>query len=215
MKKLSLNLTKQELAKIIVYDLLGSFMVGVSVVLFAVNANFAPAGVTGLAVILNFLFKLPIGWMTILINIPVILFTYKRLGLKFFIMSAKSVLIGSLMIDYLLPLFPAYEGNRILASVFAGIFAGIGYSMIFNEDSCTGGTDFIIAAIKRAKPQMSFGMLTLIIDGSIMTLSVFVYKDIWSLVCGLLCTVVTSIALDLTTKFICRFFPAWKSQANL
>ena len=211
MKKFTLS--KQEIKKILFYDLVGSFLVGVSVVLFAVNANFAPAGVTGLAVILNFLFKLPIGWMTILINIPVILFTYKKLGLKFFFMSAKSMLIGSLMIDYLMPLFPSFHGNRILASILAGIFAGIGYSMIFNEDSYTGGTDFIIAALKRVNPKLSFGLLTMLVDGSIMLLSIFVYQDIWSLVCGLICTVTTAVVLDLTTKFICRFFPAWKSEA--
>lgn len=201
-----ITFTRQEIQKIVVYDLVGSFLIGVSVVLFAVQGNFAPAGVTGAAVLLNYLFQLPIGWMTILINIPIVLLTFKRLGLKFFLMSAKSVFIGSLMIDYLLPLFPSFTGNRIVASVFAGIFAGMGYSMIFNEGSCTGGTDFIIAAIRRANPRFSFGMLTLMIDGSIMTLSVLVYKDIWSLVCGLICTVVTSIALDLTTKQLEKLF---------
>lgn len=210
MKKI--NLTRHELTKIIVFDLVGSLLLGISVVTFAVNANFAPGGVSGLAVILNFMFKLPIGWMTILINIPIILLTFKKLGLKFFIMSIKSMIIGSLFIDYVIPLLPAYESSRLLAAIFSGICAGIGYSLIFNEDSSTGGTDFIIVAVKRWKPKLSFGFLAFVIDGTIIVLSIFIYKDIWSFVYGMIYTVVTSVALDLTTKAICRFFPKWKAQ---
>ncbi len=205
--------TRNELCKIILFDLIGSMLIGISVVTFAVNANFAPGGVTGLAVILNFLFHLPIGWMTVLINVPIILFTYKKLGLKFFIVSIKTMLIGSLIIDYVAPLIPAYEGSRLLASVFSGICAGIGYSLIFNEDSSTGGTDFIIVAIKRAKPKFSFGLLALLIDGSIIIISVFIYRDIGAFVYGMIYTVVTSAAIDLTTKIIVKYFPKWKATS--
>ncbi len=206
-------LTRHELIKIVLFDLLGSMLIGISVVTFAVNAEFAPGGVSGLAVILNFLFQLPIGWMTVLINIPIILCTFKKLGLRFFIMSIKSMLLGSLFIDYVIPLIPAYDGSRLLACVFAGVCAGVGYSLIFNEDSSTGGTDFIIVAIKRAKPQLTFGLLALFIDGSIIVISIFIYRDVWAFVYGMIYTVVTSAALDLTTKLICRYFPKWKAES--
>ncbi len=206
-------LTRHEVIKIFLFDLVGSMLLGVSVVTFAVNAEFAPGGVSGLAVILNFIFDLPIGWMTVLINVPIILCTFRKLGLRFFIMSMKSMLLGSLIIDYVMPLFPAYEGSRLLASIFAGVCAGVGYSLIFNEDSSTGGTDFIIVAIKRAKPKLSFGLLALVIDGSIIVLSVFIYRNIGAFFYGMIYTVITSAALDLTTKVINRYFPKWKATS--
>lgn len=195
-------MNKNELTKIIVYDLIGSLLLGISVVTFAVNADFAPGGVTGLAVILNVMFQLPIGWMTVLINIPIILFTFRKLGMKFFLMSMKSMLIGAFFIDYVVCHLPAYEGNRLSAAIFSGICAGIGYSLIFNEDSSTGGTDFIIVAVKRWKPELSFGFLAFLIDGAIIVLSVFVFKDIWAFVYGMVFTVITSAAMDTTTKMI-------------
>lgn len=193
-------MSKNQITKVILYDLIGSLLLGISVVTFAVNADFAPGGVTGLAVILNFIFDLPIGWMTILINIPIILFTFRKLGMKFFLMSMKSMLIGAFFIDYVVCYLPAYEGSRLVAAILSGICAGIGYSLIFNEDSSTGGTDFIIVAVKRWKPQLSFGFLALIIDGGIILVSVFVFRDIWAFVYGMVFTFITSGAMDATTK---------------
>ena len=196
---------KRSILKILILDILGSFFLGVSVDIFAVQANFAPGGVTGLAVILNYLIHIPIGLSTILINIPIILLTYKKLGKEFFLMSIKSVFISAFFIDYIVIFLPVFLGNRLVASVCAGIFAGIGYSLFFNEGSSTGGTDFIIVAIKKIKSNLSFGLLAFIIDVIVIILSVFIFREIEVFLYGIVYTIVTSIALDLTTKIINTF----------
>ena len=66
-----------------------------------------------------------------------------------------------------------------LASVFAGIAAGLGYALIFDADSSTGGTDFIIVALKRAHPKLTFGSIAFVVDGMIILLSVR-SQSIWS-----------------------------------
>ncbi len=185
--------------RMLVYDLIGSVFLGASVVCFAVQANFAPGGVTGLAVLSNYLFDINIGLMTILINIPIIALTFKKLGRNFFLVSMKSVIISSFFVDYVVIYLPTFTGNRYLAAVFAGILAGIAYSIFFNEGSTTGGTDFIIVAVQRAKPKLSFGILAFLIDSTVIVLSVFVYKDYRSFILGMIYTVVTSLALDGTT----------------
>ena len=90
---------KKKIAMIIAYDLIASFLLGVSIVVYAVQANFAPGGVSGLAVIFNYLFSWPIGFVTVLINIPIVLATFKKLGPAFFFCSVKSVLINALFIE--------------------------------------------------------------------------------------------------------------------
>ncbi len=55
----------------LIYDILGSLFLGCSIVCFAVQANFAPGGVNGLAVMANYLFHVPIGLATVIINILV------------------------------------------------------------------------------------------------------------------------------------------------
>lgn len=181
------------------YDLVGSIFIGVSIVCFAVAADFAPGGVNGIAVMANYLSNIPIGLATILINIPIILFTFRSLGRMFFLYSVKTMVISSFLIDYVLCNLPVYHGSRLLAAVLAGITAGIGYSLIFNEGSSTGGTDFIIAAIKKKRPKMTFGLLAFVIDGIIVLFSIFVFKEVLAFIYGMIYTIITSVALDLCT----------------
>ena len=196
------KLNRKRLAEIAACDLGGSVLLGISVVVFAVHANYAPGGITGLAVIAKYLFQDQICLATILINIPVILATFRRLGYQFFLASARTMLISAFLMDYVICYLPAYEGGRLAASVLSGICSGIGYSLIFNEGSSTGGTDFIIVAVKRWKPRLSFGFLAFVMDSLVVLLSVFAFKDVWSAVYGMIYTVVTSVAMDVTTNCI-------------
>ena len=193
---------KKRIVPLLIYDIFGSLFLGASVVCFAVQANFAPGGVNGLAVMANYLFKAPIGLSVVVINIPIILLTFRKLGRAFFLISVKSMLISSLFIDYVVCFFPVYGGSRLAASVLAGITAGIGYSLFFNEGSSTGGTDFIIVALKRDRPRLSFGLLAFLVDGVVITLSIVVFREIGAFLYGLVYTAVTSLAIDGTTKLL-------------
>ena len=93
---------RRRIAEMLAFDIFGSLFLGASIVCFAVQANFAPGGVNGLAVMSNYLFSVPIGLATVMINIPIILLTFRKLGKDFFIISVKTMLINSLLIDYVL-----------------------------------------------------------------------------------------------------------------
>ena len=194
----------KRIAGMLAFDIFGSLFMGASIVCFGVQADFAPGGVNGLAVLFNYVSGIPIGMAVVLINIPIILLTFRKLGKEFFIISVKTMLISSLFIDYVLCYFPVYTGSRLAASILSGITSGIGYSLIFNEGSSTGGTDFIIVAIRQKKPKLSFGLLAFFIDGIVIVLSVFVYREIWSFVYGSVYTVITSLAIDGTTFVLQR-----------
>ena len=193
---------RKKIMKMIAFDLAGSAFLGISIVCFTVEADFAPGGVSGLAVIANDLFGLPIGLATILINIPIVLFTYRKLGKEFFLISIKSMLICSFMIDCVVCYFPAYYGSRLIASILAGTTSGIGCSILFKEGSSTDGTDFIIVAIRQRKPNLSFGLLVGIIDSCVVTLSIPVFHDVWSFVYGMIYTVSCGLALNITTRIL-------------
>ena len=119
--------------------------------------------------------------------------------------NIKSMIISSFFIDYVVCHVPAFTGSRLIAAILSGICAGLGYSIFFNEGSSTGGTDFIIVAIKKWKSTLSFGFLAFVIDGIVIILSVFIFKEIETFFYGMVYTIVTSIALDLTTKLIERY----------
>ena len=131
-------------------ELVASLLCAIGLYNFAVSSNFPISGVSGITTILYYLFDLPIGVMTIVINIPIALFCYKRLGKGFFWRSVRCIIIFSVMTDYVAPLLPIYNGDRMLSAICSAAIGGVGYAMIYMRGSSTGGTDFITISIKAA-----------------------------------------------------------------
>lgn len=191
-----MNKTKELLIDILV-DIAAGIIIAIGVYNFALNADFPVAGFSGIAIILYHLFGLPIGAGTIILNIPVAIFCYKFLGKEFFMKSMKSMIITSVIMDYLAPLFPVYEGDRLLAALCMGVLCGIGYAMIFMRASSTGGQDFITMAIKKVKPHMSLGNITFGFDIFTILLGyVIVFKDVDGLIYGVIVTYLMATVMD-------------------
>ena len=135
-------------------------IIAVGIYNFALNADFPVAGFSGIAIILYHLFGLQVGAGTIILNVPVAIFCYKFLGKEFFLKSMKSMIISSLLMDYVAPLFPVYDGSRLLAALCMGVLCGIGYTMIFMRGSSTGGQDFFsVCSVMREIPKSTCGHL--------------------------------------------------------
>ena len=180
----------------ILYDIIGSFFYAIGVYTFAKTANFAPSGLTGLAIIINYLWNLPIGIMTMVLNLPLILLSYKILGRSFILKTIKSMFISTVFLDVIFPNFPAYSGSYFMASIYSGIFIGIGMAFFYMRGSSSGGTDFITLSVKARRPHLSIGGVTMIIDLIIILLGWPVYKNIDAVLYGLTSTLLTSLVID-------------------
>ena len=196
------HMNKKEFMRILFLDIVSAIFLGIGIDVFAITAKFAPGGVTGLSVISNYLFGTPVGLVMVILNIPIIMITYKKLGKTFLLNSIKSILICSLFIDYIICYLHPFTGSRLISSVLSGVFSGIGYSILFNENSSTGGTDFIIMMLKKWKDDLSFGFFTFVIDITVIILSVFVFKELETFIYGVVYIIITSIFMDITTFFI-------------
>ena len=178
-------------------DLIGGILIAVGIYNFALHANFPVAGFSGIAIILYHIFGLPIGIGTILLNVPVSIFCYKFLGKGFFFRSVKSMVISSLLMDYVAPLFPVYDGERLLAALCMGVLCGLGYALIFMRDSSTGGQDFITVSIRRIRPHLTLGVLTMIFDSTTILLgTLIVFHEIDGLLYGIIVTFLISTVMD-------------------
>ena len=193
-----MNQTKvKELAMDILVDVVAGMVIAIGVYNFALNANFPVAGFSGIAIILYQLFPSPVGIGTILLNIPVSIFCYKFLGRTFFLKSVKSMIISSILMDYVAPMFPVYNGSRLLAALCMGVLCGGGYAAIFMRGSSTGGQDFITMAIKKVKPHMTLGVITFGFDiCTILLGTILVFKDVDGLIYGVIVTYLMAIVMD-------------------
>ena len=181
----------------VLVDMVAGMIIAIGVYNFALNANFPVAGFSGIAIVLYHLFGIPVGAGTIILNIPVAIFCYKFLGKVFFLKSLKSMIISSLLMDYVAPMFPVYNGNRLLAALCMGVLCGIGYAMIFMRSSSTGGQDFITMAIKKVKPHITLGVITFVLDiFTIILGTVLVFKDVDGLIYGVIVTYLMAMVMD-------------------
>ena len=190
----------------LLHDVVGSFLYAVGISFFAENANFAPGGITGIAMIIHhYVPFLGIGLMSLIINIPVAIICYRLLGRVFFFKSVKSMLISALFLDVIVPLLGSYQDaatNPLLAALFAGALSGIGLAIIYMPGSSTGGTDFVIMSIRKLKPHLSIGTISIIVDGSVILLSGFVFGNenaafnINAVLYGILMTFVSTTVID-------------------
>ena len=180
----------------LIYDIAGSILYAAGIYTFAGNGGFAPGGVSGLALIMNNLWGLPVGTVTLLLNIPLVLISYKTVGKRLLIKSGVTMVISTLFLDLIFPLFPMYSGNRMMAALCSGVFLGAGMALFYIRGSSSGGIDFLTLTIKKKKPHMTIGVITMIIDLTVILLGVPVFGDVDSVLYGLLATFVCTVVID-------------------
>jgi|SRR5665647_1392394 len=177
-------------------ELAGGFLIAIGLYNFALHAEFPMTGVSGIALILRRLFGFNIGATVMLLNIPVALLCYRRLGRGFFFRSLRCTVTSSLIIDYIAPLLPIYSGDRLLAAICTGVLAGVGYALIYMRNSSTGGTDFISMAVKSAHPHIPLGRIIFISDATIVLVAGLIFRDIDGIIYGMMITYLYSIVVD-------------------
>ena len=177
-------------------DMVGGILYAVGIYTFAKMANFAPGGLSGLALLMNYLWDLPIGLTTMAMNIPLVVLSYRFVGKKFLIKTMRSMAVCTIFLDLVFPHFPAYDGSPFLAALYSGVFLGAGLAFLYMRGSSSGGTDLLTMSIKVLRPHLSIGGVTLAIDVAIILLGWPVFGSIDSVLYGLAATAVTSVVLD-------------------
>lgn len=189
-------MTKKERMKRYGMELVGSILIAVGVYNFAVAAKFPMTGFSGISIILYRLFGLPIGVSTVLMNIPLALWCRRLLGKGFLISSLRCMIVSSIFIDVVAPLFPIYEGSRLLAALCTGVIAGLGYALIYLQNSSTGGMDFVIMAVKAKRPYLSLGRIAFVTDMSVVVLGGLLFRDMDGMICGVIVSFLIAAVID-------------------
>ena len=143
-------------------DLIAGTAFGISVNVFTAPNHIAPGGVTGFATLMNYIFGIPIGLMSFLINVPLLLIGVKVLGKDFFFRTFKSVVIINFAVDVIAPALTrgyVYTGEKIMAGLMGGVLMGACIGMVLQRGSTTGGLDVVSRVVKKKMPQFSIGKI--------------------------------------------------------
>lgn len=187
----------KELGKNIFLLLLGSLIYGIGTYVFVVPANIAPGGATGVALMVNYVTGLPVGILTLLLNVPLLVLAWFYLSKEFAVSTAVTTGVCSLVLDFVVPfIVPAYAGDRLLCSLYGGVLVGAGMALIFMTGSTTGGTDILGYVLQKKRPHISIGRALMIVDGIILAVSILVFGNIEAALFGMIALYVQTKVID-------------------
>ena len=138
--------------------------VGAVIAAFALEEFLVPftvldGGIVGVSMIISQLSGLPLGVLTIVLNIPFVLMGFKRLGMRFLIKAVYAMIIFSVFLSVFKDM-KAVTDKEILVVAFGGVLLGIGVGLILRYGGCLDGTE-IVAMFLSKNTEFSVGQIVL------------------------------------------------------
>lgn len=155
---------------------LGSLIGALSVNTFLVPHHFLSGGVSGVALILHYLFNLPVGALILVMNIPLFLWAYRVLDRDFVVLGTLGMTAFSLGIDVTYPLRDiGFVDDPLLAAIYGGVVSGIGNGLVFRvENGNAGGID-IPSKVIRKLYSINIGTVVFLMNVVIVAASSFLF----------------------------------------
>ena len=142
--------------------LLGALVAGAAYPLFMTPNHIAPGGITGIATILNHLMGWRVGAVSLALNVPLFLISYRAMGRIFAFRSIIATIIFTMFID-ILPLQPMTH-DPLLGALYGGVMLGAGLGLIMRGGATTGGSDMIARMVHKRFQFISTGSFLFAID---------------------------------------------------
>lgn len=190
---------KQKLETVIkdyVIMVIGLVLYVLSWTLFLVPAQITGGGISGLAAVIFYSTKIPIGLTYFAINAVLISIALKILGPNFGVKTIVNMVTLTLLFAIPQEYFPgALIEDNFLSAVLGGMMGGVGIGLVFSRGGSTGGTDIIAMIINKYK-NISPGRIILYCDVIIISSSYFLVHSVEKMVYGFVSMAVVSYTLD-------------------
>lgn len=172
-KKINIKKIIIEILSIII----GSMVMAFGVQMFLLPTKLSSGGFSGIATIVYYFFKTPMGVTNLILNIPLFLIAFFKIGKKFFVKS----ILGTLSLSFFFDFFDKFNqltDDRFLACIFGGIIVGMGTAIILKANSSTGGSDLIGNLVTEFNNNLRASNVIVIFDSFVVLLNMIVFKEI-------------------------------------
>ncbi len=159
------------------FMLIAALAYALSTDLFLAKNSIVAGGVTGLSVMLNLINeKIPIGMVSIAINIPILILGLRMMGWKFILKCLLTITVLGVITD-LLAFLPVMTDDNVLASLYGGLCQGIGIGLFVRYEFSSGGTELLGRVVSRWTKVLKVPVCVGILDGIIVVLGAIVTKN--------------------------------------
>ena len=171
---------KKELLLDIVHVAAGALLYTAGNYCFTAPNEIAPGGVSGISTMLNSLTGIPLGFWTAVLNLPLLLLSWKIVGRVFTCRTLFTIALITVFYDGVLIHVPVYKGDPLLAALYGGVLMGIGLGLVFLRDFTTGGSDVAAKIVQVYRPDLQMGQVILAFDAMVVLSSGLVFGKIES-----------------------------------
>ena len=132
--------------------------------LFLYTNDIPTGGLTGISMIINFLSGMPVGVMTIIMNIPLFLFSWKQFGLRFMLSSLAGMTLSSVFVDLLGSVNLDIIREPLLAALYGGAIYGLGLGLVYRGNGTTGGSDIVAKMLRHRYQHVNLSTFLMVLD---------------------------------------------------
>lgn len=163
---------------VIVPILLSGIVRAVAISIFVSPNNFAPGGINGIAVLLEYAFHINSGWFLLILNVPLFFIAFFLIGKREAVVATLSMALSSVLLVLfgLIPDFPVYDINGFLAAIAGGILLGAALAIMLKSFGTSGGTTVLATVVNKKFKQINVSWLTFLFDAAVVVASFFVYN---------------------------------------
>lgn len=182
--------------KSLIFSIFGAMITGFAVGAFLTPNKIVGGGVSGISTILFHTLGIQPGISFFAMNVLFLLIGLAILG-KAFILKTLVGIASLSIFTQIFSCLPIHTENLILSALFGGALYGFGIGMSFAAGFSTGGTDIIGRIIQSRFATIPIGKLLLVVDGIIIAISFFAFKNIELILFGILTLFIASYSIDL------------------
>lgn len=156
---------------------IGTMIMAIGIDLFLVPSKLSTGGFSGIGTLLYYLWGIPVGTTTLILNIPLVILAFLKLGKRFVVKT----IIGTMSLSYFLNVFEKITpitNDKVLAFIYGSIAVGIGTAIVLKARSSTGGTELLANIIRTYKRHIRTGTLITMLDAIVVGVNVIFFKDI-------------------------------------
>jgi len=154
-------------------------------------------GVTGIAMIINYLTQLPVGVLSIIMNIPLFIIAWRKFGLGFCVSSLVGMLVSSVMVDVFSLVDAKATSEVLLAAVYGGLIEGASLGLIYRAGATTGGVDIAAKLLRRKFAYINLGTCMLMLNVIVIAAFAVIFRRFDSAMYAILTMFISSKMIDL------------------
>ncbi len=144
---------------------------------FLLPNQLSSGGFAGIATIFYYVFHVQMGTTILILNIPLFIIGYFKLGFKFILKTIFATFLYSKFID-IFGTFNFLVHDRLLSSIYGGILVGSGLALVFKTNTSTGGTDLIAYISQNYNIHIKMSNIIMLIDIAVVISNLIVFKEL-------------------------------------